>query len=113
MQPPLAVPSGLSGFSPPEACPNIPAEPGVYALVDETGIIFYIGSSKRVRQRVGHLLALQPDQNSYGYTHLAAERLQSAQEQGKSFSVLVRLTPDYKELERKLISEHSPLWNRL
>jgi len=98
-------------FSLPIQLPKYPRCLGVYMIVGENQETLYIGSSKLLCRRASHLTALQNDKKA-GYSHLVAGKLREYQEQGKNASIRFLECSDYKKVEKQLIAELKPLWNK-
>jgi excinuclease UvrABC nuclease subunit len=95
----------FDNFTPPFKLPLYPDLPGVYVVLDEKEQILYIGSAKQLCRRSSQLTAVLKT------AHIKGSLIREHQSNGHD--VYVRFYPciNYKMLEKKLIKEHTPLWN--
>ena len=86
--------------------PCYPDGPGVYILSDETNSILYIGHSLNLGRRASSLSNIKTSISHIKSGFVHAHRL-------KGHTVYIQFieTSDYKAVEKKLISQHTPPWN--
>lgn len=94
----------LDGFSEPIELQNIPDEPGVAILQDQSGQVLEVVESTRIRCRVGELL------DSTGGYASQGPRVYSAQQHGIRIFVRWKLTPDHKAKKKWLVEALNPKW---
>ena len=86
-----------------ELAHDLPTNPGVYQMLDKTGVIIYIGKAKNIKKRVSQYFVAKR-----GYkTHLLVKEMASIR------PIITKTEHDALLLENELIKRHQPRFNIL